>query len=289
MENYISGWVVNIQNRAEFDTARYFFVTFILNDQVGHFEQMFNVYIRKHHVNRTIDFNLYDILMHSELIPEYNEMSTLEIQSINTHSHNYSIILSKTIRQYLERPIGQCSHYRTDTDRPFNATSYVQCYRLCLKSYAIKHLNCSPLLIHSSLNGMDFDKSGDNLCGFVKTREYLNKLNSLDWSARCKHTCPQDCLSIGYYSTIQSTDTKIGNELWHKLAESERYYRRSVVWDSTQPMFVYREESVLSFTDFLCYCSGLLGLWFGTNASDLIKLVIDLNIWNKIHNYIYYG
>ena len=40
----------------------------------------------------------------------------------------------------------------------------------------------------------------------------------------------------------------------------------SIVWDSRQPMLSYIEESVLSFTDYLVNCGGLLGIWFVTNT-----------------------
>ena len=63
--------------------------------------------------------------------------------------------------------------------------------------------------------------------------------------------------------------------------KSERYYRKSLIWDSTQPMFAYNEESVMSFTDFLVNCGGLIGLWFGTNANDLIIWLIEWTIVDK--------
>jgi hypothetical protein len=63
----------------------------------------------------------------------------------------------------------------------------------------------------------------------------------------------------------------------------EKYHlERSLVLDSTQPMFVYNEESVLSFTEYLCYCGGLIGLWFGTSAKDIIVLLDESRIWIAI-------
>ena len=50
-------------------------------------------------------------------------------------------------------------------------------------------------------------------------------------------------------------------------------------------MFVYSEEPVMSFSDYLVNCGGLKGLWFGTSAKDLITFIIDIGQFKKI-NYI---
>ena len=62
----------------------------------------------------------------------------------------------------------------------------------------------------------------------------------------------------------------------------EKYHlERSLVSDSTQPMFVYNEESILSFTEYMCYCGGLIGLWFGTSAKDIVFILIRFRFWIK--------
>jgi hypothetical protein len=35
----------------------------------------------------------------------------------------------------------------------------------------------------------------------------------------------------------------------------------------------------MSFTEYLCYCGGLLGLWFGSNAYQVISYVMDARNW----------
>ena len=59
-----------------------------------------------------------------------------------------------------------------------------------------------------------------------------------------------------------------------------------LVWDTTQPMFVYKEVPVLSFIEYMVYLGGLVGLWFGTSAKDLVIILFDeifwLNLWHKI-------
>ena len=98
--------------------------------------------------------------------------------------------------------------------------------------------------------------------------------------------CPPECHVVDYTYTIRTVETNFDNELWHMTNKSDRYYRRTIVWDSTQPMFVYREESVLSFTDYLCYCGRLLGLWFSTNAIGLFTQLINSQIWIKFWRYL---
>ncbi len=62
----------------------------------------------------------------------------------------------------------------------------------------------------------------------------------------------------------------------------KKFYEKNIVWDSTQPMFIYKEEAVMSFTDYLCYCGGLLGLWFGTSAKDFIYFILNVQYKIKI-------
>ena len=62
------------------------------------------------------------------------------------------------------------------------------------------------------------------------------------------------------------------NEI-HK--QNDRIIQKSLYWDSTQPMFVYKEEPVLSFIEYMVYLGGLIGLWFGTSANDVITILLD--------------
>ena len=59
-----------------------------------------------------------------------------------------------------------------------------------------------------------------------------------------------------------------------------------IVWDSRHPMLAYIEESVLSFTDYLVNCGGLLGLFIGTNAHQLITIVIESNFFSKLKSFL---
>ena len=54
---------------------------------------------------------------------------------------------------------------------------------------------------------------------------------------------------------------------------------KTLVWDTTQPMFVYKEVPVLSFIEYMVYLGGLVGLWFGTSAKDVVIILFDKTFW----------
>ena len=84
-----------------------------------------------------------------------------------------------------------------------------------------------------------------------------------------------------------TSDTQIGNEFWHNLSLEKRLSEKVLIWDSTQPMFVYREEPILSLTELMCFIGGLFSLWFGTNGKDFIVWIIERRLWLWIYNKIY--
>ena len=65
-----------------------------------------------------------------------------------------------------------------------------------------------------------------------------------------------------------------------------KLYERRIYWDSSEPMFAYTDEPDLTFTDYLVYCGGLMGLWFGQSAKDLISTLIDITFWRLLLNSI---
>ena len=188
----------------------------------------------------------------------------------------------------MEPPFGNCSYYHPNTVRPFNARSFMQCYRLCIRNFAEKHFNCVPIFIEESISELDFPTNDKTVCPFHSFVE-LNNITKTKLFSKCSNYCPKDCLTVDYSSIVKRSDSEMNNEFWYNLSESQRYYRKSLIWDSTQPMFAYNEESVMSFTDYLVNCGGLIGLWFGTNAKDFIIWLIEtqlwINIWHKFKEY----
>ena len=104
--------------------------------------------------------------------------------------------------------------------------------------------------------------------------------------------CPKDCFNVEYYSTIKRTENYVDNQHWfdypkieppivsgirtqkHDNNFKERPVERRIVWDTSKPMFAYIDEPVMTFTQYLVYCGGLMGLWFGQSLNDLIQLMI---------------
>ena len=217
------------------------------------------------------------IAFHSQPVPHFAELTSLELEM---KSNNYSFIITKTLRSYLEPPFGNCSQYSEENYRPFDATSHMQCYRQCIRSAAKDLFNCVPLFMDDSINELDFPSNDTKLCYNREMKKFKQIEKRL--ITKCKTYCPKDCLTVDYSYSLRRTDTMIGNEFWHNLNKTERLSKLNLIWDSTQPMLIYREESVMSFTDYLCFCGGLMGLWFGTNAKDLIISLIESQFWLKL-------
>ena len=146
------GWVIPSWNQMP-ETGDAFFMFLTLNfdeylniTKNGHFIDIFNLIINRHE-------QFVNMFLHTGLIPNFEEFGS-EFTKIK--SDNYTLLLTKTLRTYLESPFGNCSHYSPKTDRLFNASSYKQCYRNCLRSYAKIHFNCIPLMIDRYFSENDF-------------------------------------------------------------------------------------------------------------------------------------
>ena len=134
---------------------------------------------------------------------------------------------------------------------------------------------CDPVFVNYYLHELDVQSNHtENYCYYKYHHpKYLH--NVYDISAKCLNYCPKDCQTVEYNWKTISSDTQIGNEFWYNLTEYKRTTEKALVWESTHPMVVYREEPVMSFTDYMSYTGGLFGLWFGTNGKDLIIWVIE--------------
>ena len=149
-----------------------------------------------------------NILLHSQPIPHFQEMSST-MSKTKPLSENHTLIVSKTLRTYLEHPFGNCSYYYPKTVRPFNASSYMQCYRLCIRDFAEKLFNCVPLFIDDSISEFDFPTNDKTLCPFEKFVA-LNNITKNQLFSKCNNYCPKDCLTVDYSSVVKRTDSQIG-------------------------------------------------------------------------------
>ena len=227
--------------------------------------------------------DLKSVLLHSQPIAHFNEMTSMDT---TISSDNYSLVVTKILRSYLGPPYSQCSYYHSDSERPFNALSYMQCYRQCLRIYAQKDisLNCTLLLIDGSVNNLDYINNNYNLCKSLQQIEFENNVKK-HISGICFDLCPKDCLTVDYLYEIVDRDNNIIEEL-NSRANANKTSNIGIVWDSRQPMMSYMETSILSLTDYLVNCGGLLGLWFGANTSDLVIWFIQSNVFRRLFLYL---
>ena len=93
--------------------------------------------------------------------------------------------------------------------------------------------------------------------------------------------CPKECQKEEYSYRITESVFKATDYYWLRQARKQRLYSKSIEWDSSEPMFVYTEEPVMSLSDYLVNCGGLMGLWFGTSAKDLITFLIESQLFTK--------
>ena len=204
----------------------------------------------------------------------YNSFKKLKANSIvsSRDYRNLKFFVKKTMHQYLEAPYGDCSDYQ---DRLFNSTNKWQCYRQCIKTFAEKKFYCKPVFIENTLHELDSDYYLD--CNSSVQKKFDEYFQTKNISSKCAKICPKNCLNIDFRMESKS-ETKD-----FKTSSNDIYYK-TLVWDTTQPMFVYKEVPVLSFIEYMVYLGGLVGLWFGTSAEDVVIILFDTTFWFNLWN-----
>ena len=97
---------------------------------------------------------------------------------------------------------------------------------------------------------------------------------------KCHLACHKECYQIQYSTTIKDTKKQLKKFDWY---HGGKYFVENYVKSNAEePMFKYTEEPVLTFTEYLVYCGGLMGLWFGASAHDIIVLILNSNVWKII-------
>ena len=227
-----------------------------------------------------------NILPHWHWYPSQQQLFTNKLNGIN-----HTLVISKHVTTYLPAPHGNCSSYAVGGGgQPFGSESHVQCMRRCVRQYNNRGKQCVDLFVDKYAHELDFDH-------ITRVQQYCFELNygssatvvPHNITAKCLIKCPKNCVSVDYTTRAITTDTQLGNHWWHNLSLDNMYVEKRLVWDSTQPLYVYREEPVLSLMDYMCYAGGLFGLWFGANGKDFIIRVIDSRVWVWLHRkYIKY-
>ena len=177
----------------------------------------------------------------------------------------------RSSRQYLGSPYGKCFNYR-DSD----SKSRQLCYRKCFRDNYVKTFQCIPLFIDFYVSELDSITNITLLC-LETHKEYELKLRE-----KCMKLCPKECLKEEYSYRITESNLRTGIDHWFRQNAFQRLYLKSIEWDSSEPMFAYTEEPVTTFSDYLVNCGGLMGLWFGTSAKDIITIIIESELFKKL-------
>ena len=213
------------------------------------------------------------IIIHSDVIPtkyEINVKHDIEF-IIRNNPKNYTFSVIRWSRQYLDSPYGQCSDYR-DSD----SKSRQLCYRKCFRNNIEKTFQCIPLFVDYYVSELDSIPNTTQLC-FESYKQFEQKLRE-----KCLELCPKECLREEYSYRITESNSKPGIDYQSRQERRQRFFSKSIEWDSSEPMFVYTEEPVMSLSDHLVNCGGLMGLWFGTSAKDIIVFIIDNQFFIKL-------
>jgi hypothetical protein len=186
--------------------------------------------------------------------------------------------LRGTKHNYIGNGTEICSHYNSN-DRPFDAFSQSVCFRKCYQNYCQKRLRCNPLVINEIISSIDEEENELKFCSRIENdlcNELINENNSTN---RCAKYCPKDCFQFD----VQVLDSKI---LPTKQYSTDLTEIR-LFWDKNYPLVSYIETRVMTFTDYLCYCGGLFGIWFGSNANQVLTYVVNYSNWIFLKQILY--
>ena len=225
----------------------------------------------------------YGVYFHHDRTP------TFDIIKNNEHSimkNNVSIVVKKSSHQYMSRPFGNCSDYRIPDKTLYNSMSYIECYRKCLTHQYIKKWECVPYLMQNFIT--EYDLTNDETRCSTNRDDIINRRRDQRYIVeKCLRICPKECFQVEYSSKAKERETYFDNQFWSKYFKT--FYRpqeRVIVWDSNQPMIAYIDEPVMTFTQYLVNCGGLMGLWFGQSLKDMFSLLIDKTFWRSVYHKI---
>jgi hypothetical protein len=258
-----------------------FWSTFFLNVDNPHFKtekkanEIFNILFNITAFRKIVSKNTFAIfLMHSNSIEYLINIS--EYSRIAPIDYIPSYSLRGTKRIYIENGKESCSHYDSN-DRPFDAISRSLCLRKCYQKYCQKKFRCSPLIIKSIISSIDEENNELKFCSRELNDLCDEEIIRENIRNQCLKYCPKDCIDF----EIKQTHTE-DIMRFHQSNEDKKDFKVQIFWDKNYPLISYIETPVMSFTEYLCNCGGLLGLWFGTNAYQIIRYIMDSGNWISI-------
>ena len=146
----------------------------------------------------------------------------------------------------------------------------------------VKTFQCIPLFVDYFVSELDSIQNTTKLCS------KSDKIFEQKFREKCLELCPKECLREEYSYRIKESDPRSGIDDWLRQDEiSGRLYSKSIEWDESEPMFAYTEDPVMSLSDYLVNCGGLMGLWFGTSAKDIITFIIENEFIKKLTRLIH--
>jgi hypothetical protein len=192
-----------------------------------------------------------------------------------TASIKYNLIGIK--QQFIENGKEICSHYKSN-DRPFNAFSQSVCLRKCYQNYCQKRFGCSPLVIKEIISSIDEQKNEMQFCS-QELNDFCEKaINEINLSKECAKYCPKDCIQFDIQLTRFSFSHKETDNFTQQI---------ELAWDKNYPLITYIETRVMTFTDYLCYCGGLFGLWFGIYANSVLIYALNTRNWISLKDKLF--
>ena len=193
---------------------------------------------------------------------------------------NYTITLRQTKYQYTSWPYGECRDYSVDS------LSRIQCYRMCLTQQYLLKWKCVPLFTDNAIT--DYDITNETkFCWYESDKMFDYRRSETIFIDKCWKLCPKDCYDVEYHTRIVEMKNRVDDISWNDIMLKKKIpVERTIMWDSNELMFAYIEEPVMTFTQYLVFCGGLMGLLFGQSVKDLFLLIIEMEFWKIIFNKI---
>ena len=169
-----------------------------------------------------------------------------------------------------------CPQYYGNKNIEFALNCQSMCDNGCLMQQFMHEGKCMPGFI-SEFFKLNTDKFRNNYDRTKYCSKLFDNKNISLILRECQLKCPEECFQVEYWSTPKETQLGRDRSILDTpniLSGRNDSVERRIVWSSSEPMFAYIDEPVLTFTAYLVYCGGLMGLWFGQSLKDLLSLFI---------------
>ena len=196
-----------------------------------------------------------------------------------------SIIVKKSSHNYLSKPFGSCIDYSIPNALTYYGMSHYECYRKCLFFEHKKQWNCIPYVMFSFITEYDLIDNITKICrtNIIDEIKFKQEFARKYFSEKCLKRCPKDCFQVEYLNKVLDLESYLDNKQVNNQKKNN-LFERNILWDTSEPMFAYIDEPVMTFTQYLVYCGGLMGLWFGQSVKDLFTILFDISFWRSLEN-----